>query len=665
MKKIISIMLTLLLVLGCFPVFAKEADNMTDTLKAIKPRIMDTEEFETFSSDSMVSDGETTYEFNWSTDEPYKSLSVSCNKDGIITSYFYYNSKDEGTEDVSGILSKEQIAQKAQVLLNRLNPDLKNEEFKIESIQCHDYGESYSFKVKRYVNGVAVKYDRGYFETNADVTNIKSFNLEYTEIPSFESIDGIKTPAQAKEAFKQNNFLKLLYSEREDNVVLEYKYLNDDLFISAKDLSVIKRDIPYFALYRNESAKSADMMNAGSGGGVSLSPAEQKEIEEINNNYPSEELYNKLINNKYFKIGENPVLSSKRAYKTTENRYYYSFAIDCDNDEFMYATVDAQNGNVISFYAPWDDTEVSENAKELAVSALKELSDYSDEFVLNEEYDNKYDFIFNRVVNGISFEYDNANITVDKKTGKICSFNVNRTYKELPDASDVVSKDEALNAVFEKIPFDLYYVVSGGEAKLVYDFSNNYISVDAKTGTLENYTETAPSSISYTDIEGHYAEEYVNIASSLNIYFNEKEFKPEKEITQGEFIQLMYFAQGYSDDEAHILNSESAEKDAYEYAKFSEILSENEIDKTAPITREQAAVYVGRRFGIKRVAEMDIYKPIYNDTTSNLGYINITSGYGIFKGDENGNFNPGSKLTRADSFIIFCNMLKCKDLRRF
>ena len=90
----------------------------------------------------------------------------------------------------------------------------------------------------------------------------------------------------------------------------------------------------------------------------------------------------------------------------------------------------------------------------------------------------------------------------------------------------------------------------------------------------------------------------------------------------------------------------------------SELITADEIDENANLTREDASVILIKAMNYEDVAKYsDIFVPVFEDVKDNIGYIAILNAMDIINGDGNGNFNPEEKLTRADAAIILYNYL--------
>ena len=96
----------------------------------------------------------------------------------------------------------------------------------------------------------------------------------------------------------------------------------------------------------------------------------------------------------------------------------------------------------------------------------------------------------------------------------------------------------------------------------------------------------------------------------------------------------------------------------YRNSAQNSIISEDERDDDAEVTREEAAVYMIRAIGAENYAKYnDIYVTPFNDVTENKVYIALLSAMGVLSGDGNGNFNPNREMTRAGSIIMIYNYL--------
>ncbi len=648
MKKIIAIIISVTLILSSFSAFASGADDIKAVLEIIKPRIMDTSGFSNFQSNENDYSGYKTYEFYWDNDtEPYEHLNISATKDGTIIHYYYSigTKQTEKREDAFTLYTKEEIINKAQDLLNSLNPSMTDEKFKVENISFHNFGDRISFSVRRYYKDVLVKADTGNLTLDSELKNILSFRINYSDVKSFEEGEVVEKE-DAYKAFKEKTPLKLYYSketaDENKKFVLKYKQTDVNKYISALNLEVVEAIVNAEIFGTNESLKDS-VMSGGSG----LTELEQAEINKISENYPSDKVLKSFYESQYFEKPENLELISTRLYKTSGGEYKYNFNFRGDNDYEAGLTVSAENGVIDNFYTFTKEQETSVN-EELVREIHKALNPDFDKYVMDETGS------FTRQINGVLVESDKVTICMNN-SGKITKYSRTFNDYEYEPLDGIKSFDRISDIVFEKLPYKLMYVINDKDAKLVYGFDYGNISVKASTGEIEFLNENVE--FSYNDIDNHYGKRYIDIVSNLNIGFDEESFKPDSQMAFSEFVQLLYLTRVSTASNTQILNSVALKNQAESFIKQIGI---DDIGET--VTREQSAILITKMLGLSHIADMDIFKTIYKDTTENLGHINIATKLGVFKGDENNCFKPYETLTRADGFIVFVNLLNVAEI---
>lgn len=134
------------------------------------------------------------------------------------------------------------------------------------------------------------------------------------------------------------------------------------------------------------------------------------------------------------------------------------------------------------------------------------------------------------------------------------------------------------------------------------------------------------------------------------------EFKPDEKITQKDFLALLMSING--NDIIVLKNNLEQANWVYRNSTQNSIISEDERDDEAAVTREEAAVYMIRATVLKITRNITIFTVSpFNDVTENKGYIALLSAMGVLSGDGNGNFNPNREMTRAESIIMIYNYL--------
>lgn len=119
--------------------------------------------------------------------------------------------------------------------------------------------------------------------------------------------------------------------------------------------------------------------------------------------------------------------------------------------------------------------------------------------VNNQYYDNNiYNYTYIRQVNGIPFNRDTMNITVNNKTGEVNNFNCQYSPELVfPSTSKVLSAEEAQKAFTDKLGLKLVYLSKSEKNKittyLAYIPKDNNKYIDAETGEVkDNYYMYGP-----------------------------------------------------------------------------------------------------------------------------------------------------------------------------
>jgi len=178
------------------------------------------------------------------------------------------------------------------------------------------------------------------------------------------------------------------------------------------------------------------------------------------------------------------------------------------------------NGHILS-YSKYDSNEerlaptyTKDELIEVAENFIKQIApELKDNIVLRESvfngiYNGTYNYIFERIENGIRMPDDTVNVSVNYVSKEVKNFNANWTYDvEVPDSTVAVTIEEAREKIGENIDMELKYLrkyEKDGEdevikAYLVYAPNKSYVAIDAKTGEIYE-----------THDEYHDMEEYGN-----------------------------------------------------------------------------------------------------------------------------------------------------------
>ena len=628
-------------------------ENMQKILESVKQRVEIPSECSEFSSRTEEQYGEKVYNFTWNEKDGNKSVNITCTADGVIINYSINGFKSDDKNNTPNLpkISESDAKKTAENFLKQINPDFPYE-IKIDESNGSIFGNGYTFYIKTYVNGVL--FTNGNGSVNIDGTDgyVMGFDLGYIQA-DFPSINNAISVDEAKKAYSDKLGLELVYCtyiDEDGNTVAypvytqEYSY---DKYINALTGDVV--DVTNYRYFTGNKFESAKGDTADSG----LTEQEIKELDNIDGLISRTALENKLKSNKLLSIPKNINTDNISLYKNYDDEYTY--AVSMSNDKCnIYTSVDAKTGE-IKYYSRWgeDDSEVKNNDD----SALKTLAgDKAKEYKYDEN-----SHLYVRYVNGIKVTGDYANVTTNN--GVLTNFSMNYTDTEFPSIENAMSKEDAEKILFDAKDYSIVYMqnYTDNTREIIPVYTIDTENINPFTGKFVDYqnkeiTEDASSKLEYSDIDGHYAEKYIKELAYYGIGFEGGEFKPNEKITQKDFLALLMSING--NDIIVLKNNLEQANWVYRNSAQNSIISEDERDDDAEVTREEAAVYMIRAIGAENYTKYnDIYVTPFNDVTENKGYIALLSAMGVLSGDGNGKFNPNREMTRAESIIMIYNYL--------
>ena len=628
-------------------------ENMQKILESVKQRVEIPSECSEFSSRTEEQYGEKVYNFTWNEKDGNKSVNITCTADGVIINYSINGFKSDDKNNTPNLpkISESDAKKTAENFLKQINPDFPYE-IKIYGSNGSIFGNGYTFYIKTYVNGVL--FTNGNGSVNIDGTDgyVMGFDLGYIQA-DFPSINNAISVDEAKKAYSDKLGLELVYCtyiDEDGNTVAypvytqEYSY---DKYINALTGDVV--DVTNYRYFTGNKFESAKGDTADSG----LTEQEIKELDNIDGLISRTALENKLKSNKLLSIPKNINTDNISLYKNYDDEYTY--AVSMSNDKCnIYTSVDAKTGE-IKYYSRWgeDDSEVKNNDD----SALKTLAgDKAKEYKYDEN-----SHLYVRYVNGIKVIGDYVNVTTNN--GVLTDFSMNYTDTEFPSIENAMSKEDAEKILFDAKDYSIVYMqnYTDNTREIIPVYTIDTENINPFTGKFVDYqnkeiTENASSKLEYSDIDGHYAEKYIKELAYYGIGFEGGEFKPNEKITQKDFLALLMSING--NDIIVLKNNLEQANWVYRNSAQNSIISEDERDDDAEVTREEAAVYMIRAIGAENYTKYnDIYVTPFNDVTENKGYIALLSAMGMLSGDGNGNFNPNREMTRAESIIMIYNYL--------
>ncbi len=649
--------------------FAADTEEMKKVLETVKSRIGSTDDYDKFESETYTDSKNqiTEYGFLWSDSSVDSCLEVKATPDGIITSFRRNEQGILNAVPVSERVSKSQLRVAAENFVKQLNPDIA-QELVVE--EMYFTSNSACADITEYKNGYPIDGNKGFIEIDLMGEKLSKFRILQKNGKKFET-GNIISKDDAVKKFKENIGAELYYymdynkSEETKVFVPKYCIANNSKYISALNGEAIRVDIFFNTdLIKNESLSEIMKDTAYN---YDFADIEYEELESIGGFLSPEKAFEFVKNLKCIDIPDVKFEDIKVGFdnggfwgvpKYIFNYYrregdfveYFLFEVNARNGEILTAisySYDKDDDNYSVFEFSKDETKkIIENAfKELAPEKYTEYASISD--------DMGGGGIYRRYVNDVAVNDDYASFVINPRTKKIMSFNMNYSDGEFSSVSGVISKSEAEDIFIDKFGYEAKYVFdcTDDEYKLCYTFSDEPIKMDPFTG--KSFEFESPTIEEYSDVSGHYAEDIANQLAEINIGFAGGELRPDEPIKQKEFAYLIYKAVQQNGIKAVVSDNLDGDE-LYEYIDF---IAPEEVNPDAAVTRRDAAKFTVRAMGYIDVAKLDIFKPMFNDMTEDVGYASILAGLKILNGDGNGNFNPEGVLTRAQALIIVYNYL--------
>ncbi len=682
MKKLLSLILAgvmLIIPLGALA-DSSTSSELEKVLIAVKTKINVPSDLTEFSSYVSERSEKTYYNLDWSNEDYSKTLSASCDSEGRIISY--HNYINDSTDKKFSSFSKDEIVDFAAKFIQKTLPETNRGEGDILVYDESSYDARgnmrYSMRFDRRKESVRVK------DNYADVTvcetdgalSVRSLNVSYdydTEfVLSAETEDGYI------EKYKAAFPAELIYRDEynyyapkgmpKNTPVLVYRIKDDNIgYIDAVTGEVVTEDEVENELFK---AESSVMEDSSAGGGANrndiLTPQEIEELERIEGLLSISDIEKAVKKLPYVDFASDMVLTSSDLSKYEEDYTYRLYYSSEKEDDYRYIRInaDAKTGKILSLY-----TKSGYSEEEFTEAQIKDTENKITEFLnavareelgeCEEQEKNGYKKTLNkhymRIVNGVKYINNGINVSFDAENNCITNYSLNFTKADFQNPENAIGEVAAYGKILEYAPVVPLYIRSGGAYKRVFTLDCYGIQIDAITGDImDGYSEEG-ANYTYSDIDGHWAEEAAEKLSEIQVGFSGGMLEPEKEVTQKDFLRLAasgiydkYYA-GYT------------EADLYRYLINDGILTEEEKAPDSFVTREQAFVYIIRFADLEKVAELsDIYRVSYVDghllSEGKIGYAAILSGLGVVCGN-GGELRPQSKLTRAEAIVMLYRYL--------
>lgn len=321
----------------------------------------------------------------------------------------------------------------------------------------------------------------------------------------------------------------------------------------------------------------------------------------------------------------------------------------------------------------------------------------------SEQYYTSVSMSFSRMHNDIPVSENNAHVNVDCVEGKITRYSINWTDNLTFDCQQPsIDEKTAIDTYFENSEKILEYILytvylydlesaqtqqktndiyvanpeviqTQDQTRLIYRFYCPFYAVSALSGKPIDYNGNEyqkAEDISFDqfeDIEGHWAEEKINLLRDIGIVLADETFCPDQEITQKEFIaMLMAVSNGYtpilrySDIDTQLENLMRDMKNRGYYISEKDA----DISPESPLVRKDAAKFIVRGLGYEKIATLgNIFTTEFLDNDlideKYLGYAALANALGIINGSE-GCFNGDHNITRAESAVLIYNYMNAE-----
>lgn len=686
MKKTLSILLCAGIALSqCNFVFADSA--MEQALTSVKNKISVPQELTKFNTSTFDdNNGNVMYSFNWSDEDDEKNITVNADSAGHISNYSAYDSdwyKDDGVLKIDSSFDIADLEDFSFENLKKIAPELFSSGNDLlvpvpyDSALSLNSRSRYTFNYVRQHNGIEVK------DNNASVSVIKTdsgfaVNDAYicwdykTDFTEPENIIGDEAAAGIlSEKFP----MKLLYRKNyEDKYFLEYtqegiNYIDAQ---TSEELTEDRND-DIMPLAKQESMNAAADMTSNAGGSSrSLTPEERAELEKVNGLKTSAELLNALYSVPELGVSkpEDDKNINIHTYKS-DDKYYTSVSIteEQKQEKQIYprasinAVFDAKSGELKNFYRYSSDPKSTEDNKDDKDSQDKAYAFltkyYNDKVSQTDKAASISGVLCTRKVNDIAYTGNYINASWNSVNNYIDSFSCewDDDISKLPSPDGIISLSDATQKMFGKYPVKSLFIKTEGKYTQCYTLSAYDVRINAFNGKIVDYSGeeiTDRHSGKYSDINDHWIKDIAAKLADYGIFIEGNELHPDEEITQAEFLKLVYSGIcGYywTNDNEQL----------YRRLINQKVLSDEEINSDAPLTRENSIRYLLRAMGIKEVAEIQgIYICDFADSDSisadKIGYCAIAKGFGIVNGSD-GYLYPQNNITRAEALAMIYNYL--------
>lgn len=720
-KLLALLLSTALLCGTALPALAKSEDadaRLTQVTQTVKSTLdLDTTAYTDFHGDSIEDALAPVWYLTWTGDTG--SLTIEALEDGTVISYSIseYTETPEpltsSTLPAFPAVDNDAATTAAQAFLDKVL-DKGVESAELELVSSPDLnGGDYRFSADILLNGLPSPLSLSITVRAEDMEVIRFSRdvLANSCLGNIPSSTPSATQAQATALLRDTLDLRLEYIPSEDDpthAILRYlPEYGHDFYVDAAngeliDLTELENGMFKNGLGAGAAADSTESAPSASPDKGELTEAEQAGIQKLEGVQSKETLDAGLKSVKEYGLTGYELVGASytllKGDEETEDRVTCTLQYSRSDEDGIWRrtfTVDAKTGVVESFYSwgPWNEARQSaltpEEAQAKAEAFLETYyPDHAGHLALYESYTDSvaegypfYSFTFARQENGYFFPNHYYAIGIDSTDGSVSSLSF--TYTEdvtFDDPTGIIDAEAALDAWLGTYDVTLGYLyvpeplVAGDVAqdkllqlgfqsfyhlKLGYalEREGSYLGIDAKTGEPVEQQYDPAEGLSYTDLNGHWAQETVETLATYGIGYDVDTFGPDQSLTQWDLVSLLYSLDYWAIDPAS--QEQDLRNEVYAAAYRTGTLTKEERDDNALLTRASVIKMLLDRAGYGKVAGLEgIFTCAFTDQETipdgQLGYAALAQGLGLVEGTYAGNRNA----TRAETAILLYRLME-------
>ncbi|MBQ8003467.1 MAG: S-layer homology domain-containing protein [Clostridia bacterium] len=657
MKKLVSVLLAVIMVVSFLPVLAEELD--TQVLLEVKSRVDIPSELTEFSYGESTYDNVLRYDFFWNDKDHKKEIYITSDSKGRIVSYNRYESMDYSS-DRSLIGYNSQDAQTlAEAFVKKAFAEFFASSTDTLVLDTKKTTSSYSGRYKTFSFTFNRVYNSEKAESNfvsvrvratKDTIYVQSVNASLDD--EFDVLSETLVNTGEAEYIKQFP-IKLYYATDyySENGGVTLFYTMDKGFVSRADGSVVTKK--HFDRYAEYGAEDSVMTESTAGGAANkntaLTPEEKKALEENESLVKAETVAAMLSSIEILGIDSDMKIASTNINKY-EEKYYVRFTLKNDT-KTTNVTYMGKTGEVTSIYTYFSTAKAKDEAAreyttptgsiEAFVRTLSSSKIDETKKQYSTSADNDYaELTAVRLVNNVEYPENSINVTYDFENSLVTRYSISwdEDVSSFPKPEEAIGINNAQAVMFDISP--LYNTLVKTEDGYVHCVTiPQSVTLYAISGT--NLNHKTGQKVKYTDIDSHWAKNEIEVLWEHDIYLEGDKFKPDEAVNQADMVLLFSACR-----DSGIVPVSWAKGRISAYAAENKYVEKAEPDKL--MTRREAFEVMCSMLGYGDVAAFDIYKSSYTDL-ERCGSAEILKAMGVLTGDT---ARPDDYLTRAEAAVM-------------